>query len=183
MRKTIEYSETDAMKDLERALDQIDESARRRVLNWAHSKYGLGAPLTAPAPIAPPSLDPLNQSQAKGDIKSFMSVKKPGNFYERVACLVYYREKVDKILEIKTADISKANTDARLSKLSNTALFVSDATRKYGYLTSIGHGKVALSSRGEAVVEALPDREKVKEALESNPFRRSGKKKKADKKK
>jgi hypothetical protein len=171
------------MKDVEQALDRIDESARRRVLSWASSKYSIGSPPNPTMPSAPAISGPVRQSQpTTSNIKSFMNGKKPGNSYERVACLAYYLERVDKLEEIKTADINKANTDARLSKLSNAALFVADATRKYGYLTSIGRGTVALSSRGEAVVDAMPDREKVKEALESNPFRRSGKKRKADKK-
>jgi hypothetical protein len=179
MAKAVQYSETDAMKDLEQALDRIDENARRRVLGWAFSKYGLGAPGGTITPVSSPVLTQASQSR---DIKVFTNGKKPGNGYERVACLAYFLEKIDKMEKIKTADITKANTDARLSKLTNTAVYVSDAIRKYGYLTPIGHGVVGLSARGEAMVDALPDREKVKEALESNPFRRSGKKKKAGKK-
>jgi hypothetical protein len=180
MARTVQYSETDAMKDVERALDRMDDNARRRVLSWASSKYDLSAHTNATPLGASPNLGHARQPQPAGDIKSFMNGKRPGNYYERVACLAYHLEKVGKVEEMNTAGINKANTDARLSKLRNAV--VADATRKYGYLTSIGHGKVALSSRGEAVVDALPDREKVKEALKSNPFRRSRKKKKAGKK-
>jgi hypothetical protein len=51
-----------------------------------------------------------------------------------------------------------------MSKLTNPAVFVKHATHTYGYLTALGKRKFAISARGEAVVEALPDRAKVDEA-------------------
>jgi hypothetical protein len=114
--------------------------------------------------------------------KEFVTAKKPDSFYERVACLGYYLEKFENLSEFQTSDITRVNTDARLSKMTNPALFVKHAVHTYGYLTSLGGRKFALSGRGEAVVEALPDRAKVEQAHADHSFgkrAKKGRKKKA----
>lgn len=181
MPKTVSFSEIDAMKAVDVALEKLDDEARRRVMNWAASKFSLasfagglttsGAPASEQAGIIPK------------DIKGFLAKKKPDNFYERVACLAYYLEKVEEMTELKTNDITKANSDARTGKMSNPALFVKHSVHTYGYLTSLGHGKFGVSSRGEALVDALPDREKVAAALEEHPFKRGRKGRRRKKKK
>jgi hypothetical protein len=84
-------------------------------------------------------------------------------------------------IEVGTKDITKANSDARLSKLTNPAVFVKHATHTYGYLTPLGKRKFAISARGEAVVEALPDRTKVEEELAANPFGKKARRKRSRK--
>jgi hypothetical protein len=96
-------------------------------------------------------------------IKQFIAQKHPENFYQRVACLAYYLAHAADMPHFKTKDISKANTDAAASKFSNATAFVNDATAKYGYLSAAGGGNKQISAFGEQVVEALPDREKVKQ--------------------
>jgi hypothetical protein len=115
--------------------------------------------------------------------KQFMASKKAGTQYERVACLAYYLTHMREISEFKTAQITKLNTEAALSKLSNPAAAVDHATSTYGFLSAAGGGKKQISVRGEALVEALPDRQAVKLALEEHKLRprkkRSAKKKKS----
>jgi hypothetical protein len=175
MAKSDAYSEVDAMRDVDAALSKLDSDAQQRVLNWASSKHrikvlaggdggGISSQIVADA--APNSKD----------IKSFLAQKRPGSFYERVACLVYYLEKFGGKPEVGTKDITKANSDARLSKLTNPAVFVKHATHTYGYLIPLGKRQFAVSQRGEAVVEALPDRGKVAEANEKYPGKKSKKK-------
>jgi hypothetical protein len=163
MTKSVGYSEVDAMRDIDEALGKLDAEAQQRVLEWASSKHGLKLRVQFDGGGSSPHAT-LPQPQRTADIKAFLAQKRPDSFYERVACLVYFLEKFAGQSEVGTNDITKANSDARLSKLTNPAVFVKHATHTYGYLTSLGKRKFAISSRGEAVVEALPDRAKVEEA-------------------
>jgi hypothetical protein len=176
MAKSAGYSEVDAMREIDAALGQLDAEAQQRVLDWASSKYGpkLGRQFDGGG-NSPHSTSP--QPHGNTDIKAFLGQKRPDSFYERVACLVYFLEKFAGQAEVSTKDITKGNSDARLSKLTNPAVFVKHATHTYGYLTPLGKRKFAISARGEAVVEALPDRAKVEEALEKFRFGKKARKK------
>lgn len=174
-------TEIDAMKAIDEVMPALDEETRQRVMEWAISKFGQKTQMRQGGNISParrPGL--LPGTQPPGDIKAFLAQKQPTSFYERVTCLAFYLEKVEGQTEIKTKDITSANTAARLSKMSNPTLFVQHATKTYGFLTPLAHGKYGVSTRGEALVEALPDREAVKAALAQHPFGkgRKGKKKK-----
>lgn len=176
MAKSVGYSEVDAMRDLEGALGQLDAEAKQRVLDWAFSKHG--AKFGGQSDLGGKPAHPTSpQSDRATDIKAFVAQKRPDSFYERVACLVYFLEKFKDHAEVGTKDITKANSDARLSKLTNPAVFVKHATHTYGYLTALGKRKFAISARGEAVVEALPDRAKVEEAHERFRFGKKARKK------
>ena len=104
-------------------------------------------------------------------IKQFIAQKRPENLYQRVACLAYYLTHALNTPHFKTKDISKANTDAAVSKFSNAAVFVNDATNKYGYLSAAGGGNKQISAFGEQLVEALPDGEKLKQLHDDNKLR------------
>lgn len=114
-------------------------------------------------------------------IKQFIAQKRPGNVYQRVACLAYYLTHSSNIPHFKTKDISQANTDAAVAKLSNAAAFVRDATSKYGYLSAAGKGAKQITVFGEEVVQALPDQDQVKQLHAENTTR--GRKKSSRKKK
>ncbi|HWX56418.1 MAG TPA: hypothetical protein VN176_17670 [Verrucomicrobiae bacterium] len=181
MTKPSGYSEVDAMRDIDAALSKLDSDEQKRVVDWASSKHGIKLKAN------PDSSETMSEfvgdkMQHPKDVKSFLAQKRPENFYERVACLVYHLEKSEGKPEVGTNDITKANSDARLSKLTNPAVFVKHATHTYGYLTSLGKRKFAISARGEAVVEALPDRVKVEEAQEKFKFGKKGKRKGKSKK-
>jgi len=181
MAKPIAYSEVDAMRDVDAALNKLAPDAQQRVMDWAFSKHSIRLRSNAGASAGAFQSPVLPVPQAK-DIKSFLVHKNPENFYERVACLVFWLEKFDSRTEVGTKDITQANSDARLSKLTNPAVFVKHAIHTYGYLTSLGKRKFALSARGEAVVEALPDRTKIAEVHEKFRFgKRASKKTKSQK--
>jgi hypothetical protein len=101
-------------------------------------------------------------------IKQFVTAKRPETQYERVACLAYYLTHVSNTPEFKTRDITAANTSAAQPKLSNPSQVVGDATKTYKYLSSAGKGAKQITALGEAVVEALPNREAVAAAIASN---------------
>jgi hypothetical protein len=129
-----------------------------------------GTSAAAPIPAGTPSGGTLPGNSAPGPgqlagstIKQFIAAKRPENVYQRVACLAYYLSHTSGMPRFKTKDITQANTDAAVSKLSNASAFVNDATGKYGYLSAAGGGTKQISSFGEQLVEALPDRDKVKQ--------------------
>jgi len=178
--KAGDYSEVDAMGEVDKALGRLDVEAQVRVLEWASSKYKIQreprnlehSTLAAHEPLEPSS----GATVRPRSIKDFLAQKRPGSSYERVACLVYFLEKFGDRAEVESKDIVQANADARLQRMSNPAVFIKHATHTYGYLTSLGQRRFALSARGEAIVEALPDRAKLEEAQAKFSFGRKTKK-------
>jgi hypothetical protein len=181
MTRSADYSEVDAMREIDAALSRLESDAQKRVMDWALSKHQITSKVNVSGSGV--SSDSVGaKGQIPKDIKSFLAYKQPENFYERVACLVYHLEKFEDKTDVGTNDITQANSDARMSKLTNPAVFVKHATHTYGYLTSLGKRRFAISARGEAVVEALPDRAKVEEAHEKFRFGKKGKRKAKPKK-
>lgn len=179
-------SEIEALKIVDESLAHLSAEERQRVFSFISSKYSL----------VPSNAYNANQGSSNGqnsnsgagqaitsDVKQFLATKKPNGFYEQIACLGYFIEKVQGQESFDTKAITAANTAARATKIPNPSLYLSDVVSKYGYMTAIGGGKKAMTARGEALVEALPDREAVKAALESNPVKKKSapKKKKAKK--
>jgi hypothetical protein len=114
-------------------------------------------------------------------IKQFIAQKRPANMYQRVACLAYFLTHHQETPHFKTRDLTKANTDAAQPKLTNPSVAVMHATGTYHLLSAAGSGQKQISALGEAVVEALPDQEKVKALQAENKPR--GRKKASRKKK
>lgn len=73
-----------------------------------------------------------------------------------------------------TKEITKLNADAHGMDFSNAAATAMNAVKQSKYLSSASGGKKRITTRGEAVVDAMPDRVKVKDVLAAS--RRSGKK-------
>jgi hypothetical protein len=90
-----------------------------------------------------------------------MAQKRPANNYERVACLAYYLTNHRGSPHFKTLDLTKLNTEAAAPRFTNAAVAVMHATGTYHYLTSAGGGKKQITTLGEEIVQALPDRTKV----------------------
>ncbi len=74
----------------------------------------------------------------------------------------------------KTADIISLNTEAaQPKKMQNPSRDVAKAETRNGYLVSAGAGNRQISTLGEAIVAALPDRDAVEAAAKDhNPVRR-----------
>jgi hypothetical protein len=125
----------------------------------------------------------LNQGQLAGiTIRQFIAQKRPENMYQRIACLAYYLTHALNTPHFKTKEISKANTAAAVSKLTNPSARVNDATSKYGYLSQVRGGQKQITVFGEHVVEALPDYDRVKQLHTDNRSRvrkKSARKKKS----
>jgi hypothetical protein len=97
--------------------------------------------------------------------KEFVMQKQPRTDVERIACLGFYLTHYRDTPHFRTIDISKLNTEAAQSKLSNATVAVDNAT-KTGYLVPAVKGAKQISGAGEVFVQALPDREAAKAAME-----------------
>jgi hypothetical protein len=96
--------------------------------------------------------------------KHFILEKEPKTDVERVACLAFYLTRYADTPHFKTLDLSRLNTEAAQPKFSNAAVAVENAT-KMGYLVPAIKGLKQLSAAGERFVQALPDREAAKAAM------------------
>lgn len=107
-----------------------------------------------------------------------MTNKRPSSNAERIACLAYYQTHYRGKTHFKTADLTSLNTESASPTMSNPSQAAKDAT-KAGLLASAPKQTRQITSKGEALVKALPDREAAKAATAAFPKPR---KKKAAKK-
>jgi hypothetical protein len=164
---------------------QLDDAGRATLLNTLSTLFGINAPSESPSgPRTVSFAEPTDRFSKEQSLspKEFLMKKQPHSEVERVACLGYYLGHYRDQPHFKTLDISKLNTEAAQSKLSNAAYAVNNATQR-GYLAPATKGMKQLSAGGEMFVEALPDRDAASAALaHSRPkggSKRSRKSKKA----
>jgi hypothetical protein len=103
--------------------------------------------------------------------KVFMSEKRPATDVERMACLAFYLSKYRQSSEFKTKELTDLNAEAAQPRFSNPAVAARNAVQKR-YLALVGGGRKSITTIGEAAVEALPDRDKLKNVLDSQPLAR-----------
>jgi hypothetical protein len=164
------YTELEILKELDEKFTTLDQDAQQRAIDWIIAKYKLTDKKEGGSKQQNDSSNPTNKTGVS--LKEFLFLKKPIGHYERIACIAFYLEKNKGLEGCKTIDITNANSEARQPKIPNPALYVNHTANTYGYLISIGKGKKGISARGEALVEALPDREKVEAALKDHPIKK-----------
>ncbi|HET6255361.1 MAG TPA: hypothetical protein VFE32_14870 [Puia sp.] len=162
------YSEIEILKEIDEKFASLDQDAQQRVFDYLTDKYKLKG-RSATGSRKEPTL-PITDSTIS--LKEFILAKKPDSHYERIACIVFYLEKFKGLEGCKTIDVTNANSEARQPKFPNPALYVQHATNTYGYLIALGKGKKGISARGEAVIEALPDRETLTGVLKAHPMKK-----------
>jgi hypothetical protein len=118
----------------------------------------------------------INKTTENVAIKEFIKAKAPRTDLERLTCLAYYLTHERGVEAFTTRDITKLNEDAKGSPLANASATANNAVSQNKYLSPAGHGKRRMTILGEDFVEALPDREKVKEVLQGRPARGGGRK-------
>ena len=171
------HPELEAMRAVHKALEPLDAEARGRVLSWVTSTLEVNEPngkLQQSKSVAHATGQGTPAITSGQTIEAFVASKRPSDTYQRLAALAFYLEHYEQHTDITGKDLTKANTDARQVKVSNMAQFIDLATRRHGYFTSSGKGKKRLSSRGRALVEALPDQAAVKESLGQHPLPKKG---------
>lgn len=72
---------------------------------------------------------------------------------------------------VKRALVEQEGDLAAGQKFGNLPRDIDNADRGSGFIVSARKGVKQLTTRGEAVVEALPDRDAVKQALQEHPYR------------
>lgn len=117
---------------------------------------------------------------SQGDIKKltpkdFLRSKRTTTDLERFICLAFYLANVRDVQHFKTRDITALNTEAAGAKFSNAATTANNAVNQSGFLSHAGGGKKPLTTLGEDVVKALPDREAVGQAIAAAPKKRKPK--------
>lgn len=167
------------------ALKPLESSERTRLLQTVAAFFGesaqsaseLATPgrVTEHATAAHHRAPSLSKERLESP-KTFVMQKSPRTDVERVAVLGYFLVHHRDTPFFKTVDISRLNTEAAQPKFSNAALAVANAV-KTGYLAAGGKGQKQVSGAGERFVEALPDREAAKAAMDSARVRRKRRRK------
>ncbi len=145
---------------------EVSESIARRIMTLA-----MGGSMSSAEPM-------FNQSQAEStpitggaSPKTFMAEKRPATDVERITCLAYYLAHYRSTPYFKTLELTKLNTEAAQPPFSNATVSARNAAQQT-YLAAAGGGKKQITARGEALIDALPDREKAKAALDQHPMRK-----------
>jgi hypothetical protein len=138
----------------------------------------------APAEPSAPIYDSPAAAGSRTDAstpKAFMTSKRPKTDMEKVTCLAYYLSHFRQVAAFKTRELTELNIEAAQQKLTNPSATARNAVSD-GYLSLAGSGRKQITSRGEALVEALPDRDKVQEALVAHPIRKARRKRSSGRK-
>ena len=169
--------EAEAMKLIINILSPLSETVRRQIVNSVATFFSIPnaiASTTASSGGNSQRLPSFSEDRALTS-KEFLFEKLPQTDVERVACLAYYLTHYRDIPHFKTSDITTLNTEAAQRKFSNAAVAVDNAT-KLGYLTQATKGQKQLSVSGEVYVQALPDRDAAKAAMDKVKPRKRPKK-------
>lgn len=161
------------------ALEPLDPDERRRAMTWLGETLDVElSPSDNGGSGSSASGGSGGQSGEEGgsgpvdDPKKFMAGKEPTTDVERLTCLAYFLTKVRKVQSFKTADLTALNTEAAGHRFSNAATTAKNAVNQNGYLAQAGGGSRQVTALGEKVVEAMPDRDAVKDVLAKAPRRR-----------
>jgi hypothetical protein len=172
------------MQEAYEALKDLQVEEKERVITWLLQKFEISRPTleqnkdsvpnTVVAPIVPAGVT------IGATAKVFMASKKPKTDVERITCLAYYLTHNNQHPKFKTQDLTKLNTDSAQLPFSNATVAVSNASRS-GFISPAGAGAKQITSRGEDLVNALPDRAKAAEMLKETARARRKKPSKASK--
>lgn len=172
------HAELCAMQKAYDALKSLDGERKGRVIKWLVESLAMdvrvrvgeepGTSASAAEERSGAGAQPVRHGMS---VRDFISQKKPQSLVERVACLGYYLAHYRDQPHFRASDVVQLNTDAAAHKFGNPSRDIDNADRQNGYLVTAGAGLKQITPRGEAVVEALPDRDAVKVALRDNPFK------------
>src|ERR1044072_48666 len=165
----------EAMQTAVTALEPLEPAERADALAWIAKTQGAGPALGAATGAGAGGTDPQGGGGDDLTPKQFVAAKRPDSELERYLCLAYYLTHHRAEPAFKTDDISRLAVEAAQPKFTNASQRGKDAVKDQ-LLAAAGAGKRQLTDLGERVVEALPDRQTVKEirAEARKPRRRRG---------
>jgi hypothetical protein len=169
---------TKALTTVLAALEPLALPDRQWVLQSAASRWMLPVPTPPGGGGLPGSPGGGNAPDAQAaitakNVRTFVKAKKPGNDAERVACLGYYIMQTTAHPGFARKHINEAHTNSGGSNINMTRA-LDNATRKSKYLSNRGKREKQLTTLGEDVVEALPDRAAVAAVLAQAKTRKRG---------
>jgi hypothetical protein len=176
-------NEAGALQRIINELSPMPEDAKRRIIDTVCTFFGIpttrfDSGSSPDSGIRRPAVQRAAPFQFSDEDapppKQFLHDKAPATDVERVACLAYYLAHHRGTAHFQTKDITALNTEAAQRRFSNTAVAVDNATRS-GYLVPSVKGHKQISASGERFVEALPNRQMAKDAMDrTRPKRSSG---------
>ncbi len=169
-------AEVKVLGTLLEALGALDADQQRFVLRTAAERLGIRDVVSSTMRDGSRS-GPTDETPPTGTLKDilpkkFLTDKKPTTDVQRIACLAYYLTYGRNQPHFKTADFTKLNTEAAQPRFANTAFTVKNATVKSRFLAPAGKGNKQITALGEAVVNALPDQEAVKNVIQDQKVAR-----------
>ncbi|WP_305790182.1 hypothetical protein [Symbioplanes lichenis] len=167
-RPTDRLQELQAMQVFYDVLEKLGQESRRSAIRWLCEALEVEQAPAQSEVAAPGAGDPV---VPPADPRDFMTQKRPQNQAEKIACLGYYLTTYRGSKFFKSADLTALNTEAAQPKFGNMPRDVDNTERSNGYIVAASNGAKQLTSRGEAVVDALPDRDAVEAARKQNPFK------------
>jgi hypothetical protein len=172
-------TDVQAVEGVHSILLNLDAETRTRVLRAVEALLAMPEPASPPTTSTGGAPSPGSSGHQPGilqneKIAAFITRKHPIDTYQRLACLAYFLEHKEGKTDIFSKDLENANTEARQIRLANTTRVLDHAARRLGFFASSSRGKKRLTSRGVAVVEALPDQAAVKTALQEYSMPKKG---------
>ena len=179
MPKEKKQTDVEAVQAVHSVLVDLDPDTRTRVLRAVGALLQMPESTATTAGAAPQIAATGSSGHQPGDLQNikidaFVTSKRPLDTYQRLACLAYFLEHKEGKIDIFAKDLTKANTDARQVRISNITTFLDLAARRHGLFAAAGRGKKRLTARGSAMVEALPDQNAVKAALQQHGMPKKG---------
>jgi hypothetical protein len=177
-----------AVKTVYGALAPLEDKGRQFVLKTVTDRLGAPTPSNREAsgstrvePQDPPAArpnPPAASLRSAETLIEFLRQKRPLTEVQRIACLAYYLTHNKRQPQFKTKDLTKLNTDAKQTGMSNPSMTVMNATRQNNFLSQLAHGMKQITTFGEDVVAALPDQAAVKALMKGRrkPRKRNAKK-------
>jgi hypothetical protein len=164
-------TELNAIQEALAALWPLDEEARARAVAGIAGALGVvGGSVGPTGRVA--ARTPLADGAADlGSAKQFLASKAPRSDVERITVLAYYLTHARGTPHFATRELNEINTEAAGPRFANASYTASNAIKKSGLLAPAPSGMKQITARGEALVEALPDRQAVAAALEAIPGR------------
>jgi hypothetical protein len=153
------------------ALEPLDPAQRQFAVAMILSRLGMGGTPGVALGVGGRPADAGVTGLGGVSVKEFLKQKAPTTDLERFVCLAYYLTHSMDAPSFTTREITKLNAEAHGTDFSNAAATAMNAVKQSKYLSRAGGGKKRITTRGEAVVEAMPDRGKVKEVLAGAPRR------------
>jgi len=188
----VEKNAADTLHTIVHLLEQLDKTARTRVLQAVTSYFKAeildGSPSGSTS--YPGNTQPLTNLDASSvasrpnyssnlapSPKEFLAQKQPRTDVERVACLAYYLTHFRETPFFKTLDLAKLNTEAANPKFSNASYAANNAANT-GYLAPAANGQRQISAAGELFVQTLPDRDAARAVMTQARRRKAARRKK-----